>query len=102
MPACPQAVMVLLEMQLSAQEMERQVVSSGGTNMESGDLSLVATLGEVAITTLEATDLDLSQGFHQESMTIIGTNDFDNSFGSSSTESELDWTKPSIYMNKYQ
>ena len=56
------------------QEMERQVIANSTHFMESGDLSINATLGEIAIATLgDPTGLSLGQGFHQGSLMITST-----------------------------
>ncbi len=63
-------------------ELERQVISAGGTNMEAGDLSLVSTIGEFLTETHEGNffDLFITQGFHQEALFIVSTYEFDNEF----------------------
>lgn len=60
---------------LNAQEMERQVIASAGSNMESGNLTLLWTLGELATATHEGNffDLFINQGFHQEITMLVNT-----------------------------
>lgn len=50
---------------ISAQVIERQVVSSYGAYAETGGLSLSSTVGEVATSTLQNADIILTQGFQQ-------------------------------------
>jgi hypothetical protein len=50
---------------LSAQSIDRQVISTTGENFQTANGSLVMTMGEIAVETFKS-DIQLSQGFHQE------------------------------------
>jgi len=50
---------------LRAQSLTPTVIASAGDFLTNGTLSLSFTLGEVAVTTLQATNLILTQGFQQ-------------------------------------
>lgn len=64
----------LLFYNAQGQEVERQVIANATHFMESGNLSLNGTLGEVSVTTLDSgSDLSIGQGFHQGSLLITNT-----------------------------
>ncbi len=50
---------------LFAQQLTPTVVSSGGSYYSAGGYTLSATVGEIAVTTLKAATLTLTQGFQQ-------------------------------------
>lgn len=50
---------------LCAQQLTPTVVSSGGSYSSAGGYTLSATVGEIAVTTLKAATLTLTQGFQQ-------------------------------------
>ena len=50
---------------LQAQELSPQVISSAGDYSMGSDIRLDWTLGELAITTIESPNQQISQGFHQ-------------------------------------
>lgn len=50
---------------VSGQSISSYVVASAGQSVEAGGLNISWTLGEIAIETLESTDLVLTQGFQQ-------------------------------------
>ena len=55
---------------LSAQSIQNDVISSGGASSSSANLQIEYTIGEPVIETFETTNLTLTQGFHQPSLTI--------------------------------
>lgn len=50
---------------LAAQSVTPTVVASAGGSGEVGTITVMWTVGEVAVTTLRANDLTVTQGFHQ-------------------------------------
>lgn len=52
----------------------QQVVGTAGNQIKNSHASLSWTIGEVAIQTLESTNLILTQGFHQTKLTVTGIN----------------------------
>lgn len=56
------------------------VLSSGGIQSGSGNVSVSATLGEVAISSYASNNLQVTQGFHQTNLTVLGIDDLDLKF----------------------
>ncbi|UCG28339.1 MAG: hypothetical protein JSV24_02975, partial [Bacteroidales bacterium] len=50
---------------LYAQQLSPTVVSSGGSYSSAGGYSISATIGEIAVTTLQSGNYTLTQGFQQ-------------------------------------
>ncbi len=64
----------LLVYNAQSQEVERQVIANATHFMESGNLSINGTLGELSVSTLDSdSDLSIGQGFHQGSLLITNT-----------------------------
>ena len=58
-------VLLAIAFSLSAQQLTRTVVSSGGSYLSVGGYTLSATVGEIAVTTLRSENHILTQGFQQ-------------------------------------
>jgi len=58
-------LLIILPCGLLAQKLTPTVVSSGGSYHSAGGYTLSATVGEIAVTTLKAATLTLTQGFQQ-------------------------------------
>lgn len=56
------------------------VLSSGGIQSGSGNISVSATLGELAISRYSGNNLQVTQGFHQTNLTVLGIDDLDPKF----------------------
>lgn len=69
----------LFPLLVSAQFIERQVVSNAGAEMENGDLSITWTMGEILTRHLEGNlqGLEISQGFHQGTVLLVSTINYD-------------------------
>ncbi|MCB0628301.1 MAG: T9SS type A sorting domain-containing protein [Saprospiraceae bacterium] len=63
---------ILFGNMLHAQSLERQVIASTGSSVQNAGLQLDYTVGEVVVTTLTNTDLQLTQGFHQGQLMTTG------------------------------
>lgn len=59
---------------VTAQSIERSVISSLGSSVQAGDLQLDYTVGEAAVLALGNEDLLLTQGFHQGTLETTGLN----------------------------
>ncbi len=59
------AILLLLSSAISAQTIERSVISAYGTSATAGNISVDMTVGEVAVTTAQAGSILVTQGFHQ-------------------------------------
>lgn len=60
---------------IQGQSIERQVIASGGDSATNGNISLDFTIGEAVVTTLTASDLILTQGFHQGALMTTRVNE---------------------------
>ena len=71
-----QPLLLLVFVPLMAQvTTERSVLTSGGDQMNAGNLSLSWTLGEAMTETFTASGITVSQGFQQEGLNTTGTHD---------------------------
>ena len=66
------ALATLLGITLSAQNLTPTVIASAGNSYSSQDLQVDMTFGETFITTLQASELILTQGFHQPAALLDG------------------------------
>ena len=66
---------------LKAQSTSPEILSSAGETTQSSSISLDWTLGELAITTIENSNLQVTQGFHQPNYTITSLNNLPETLG---------------------
>ncbi|MEX0811783.1 MAG: T9SS type A sorting domain-containing protein [Chitinophagales bacterium] len=59
------AILISLPAFLSAQSIERQVISGQGASYSNGSIQLDQTVGETVITTESSNNIIITQGFHQ-------------------------------------
>lgn len=74
-------LMLLIGLNSYAQDISPQVVATAGTTYEGTSFLLDWTLGEVAITTIQNDDVQVTQGFHQPYYTITSTRDLHEEIG---------------------
>ena len=67
---------------LSAQIQDLQVVATAGSSFQSNDIILDWTIGEPVVSTLEASSIILSQGFHQPEYTLVSVEPLLSNVGS--------------------
>ena len=61
-----------LAVAVHAQQLERSVLASCGTQVQTASLMLEHTLGELVVTTAGGAGLSVTQGFHQQFDLLIG------------------------------
>ena len=59
------AIFISLHGNLMAQNLERSLLGNAGTEIESGQLKIEFSLGELAVAYYESSSLNIAQGFHQ-------------------------------------
>lgn len=63
-----------LSLSLSSQTIERQIIGAGGTTFNNVDYAVDFTIGELIITSISDSNVEISQGFHQNVVVEIKVN----------------------------
>jgi len=67
---------------LYAQDLNPEIVATAGDSNQGNNIQLDWTLGELAVTTIQSSNQQITQGFHQPQIQITSVLDFSEDIGS--------------------
>lgn len=77
----PIAILILWSVEISAQKVYPQILSSAGNSNQTNTMTIEWTLGELSITTISGPTAMITQGFHQPRYVITAINEISKTLG---------------------
>ena len=77
----PFLIFILWSVEISAQKIYPQILSSSGNSYQTNTMTIEWTLGELAITTINGPTSMITQGFHQPRYTITAIDELSQAIG---------------------
>lgn len=77
----PIAILILWSVEISAQKIYPQILSSSGNSNQTNTMTIEWTLGELSITTISGPTTMITQGFHQPRYVITALDEISETLG---------------------